>query len=402
MKLSALKDVVDQVDMAWALHPKDYVHAIDALMRIRAYLSMHVTGNDSIAERDAVLQRKILSFSKKRMMTFFCELDKLISEGVLSSSAIKLVVDRVGNHLNKPAVGVVNDYVGCIDEHNPQRKVTFNDETYWYVEGERKGSSIMGGLASVNKVLKIEANSSTFFAVKKIHYNEPDALDLVKRETKYLNFLNHSASAYADNENYFVLMPWIEGKVLSDITDEAMINISFHQRLLAFMPLLQVIEKLHHAGRVHGDIKPRNVIYEMPSILHLIDYNSAHREYTRKKHAFTIEYVDPYNGNPKHSKMVDDIFALSFIIRKIFPEVSNICRGELKEIIGLRYFMEYLITCEPHKRCVIDDVIHFFKFLNTLNESVNRAQLKAIIDELHEKPANAIDVLSGKSFRRTR
>ena len=65
MKLSALKDVVDQVDMAWALHPKDYVHAIDALMRIRAYLSMHVTGNDSIAERDAVLQRKILSFSKK-------------------------------------------------------------------------------------------------------------------------------------------------------------------------------------------------------------------------------------------------------------------------------------------------------------------------------------------------
>ncbi len=400
MKLSIFKSLVNQYEQAWlqncALFPEwERVKAIQ--LRMTAYSD----DSDIVTEADILQQQNLASFSENRMATFFREIDKLFKEiGCITPEMIDLVIELVGNHLEKPELGVVNDYVGAIDLRHPVRKVILDNEEYQYIESEEKGSSIIGGLASVNKAAKIGGDSATFFAVKKIHHYENNALDLVKRETKYLNFMNRSAKAYRDIDKFFVLMPWVDGTLLKSVTPKAMTDIPFQQRITACIPFLEDIEKLHRAGRVHGDIKPRNVIYEIPFKLHLIDFNSAHREYSRKKHPYTDLYTDPRKVDKNTSTMVDDIYALACIFRKVFPELSNIDKDQLMEVAALRCFVEYLLVCDADKRCLIGDVVQFFKRLENPPETLTRGEIWEIIQNIQNRPANSEDILSGKLSRR--
>src|SRR5688572_28988113 len=107
MKLSIFKSFVNQYEQAWLQNCALFLEW-ERVKTIKLRMTAYSDDSDIVTEADILQQQKLASFSENRMATFFREIDKLFKEiGCITPEMIDLVIELVGNHLEKPELGVV-------------------------------------------------------------------------------------------------------------------------------------------------------------------------------------------------------------------------------------------------------------------------------------------------------
>lgn len=381
-----------QIIKIFLAKPGVYYHLLDTFRRL-AKMGIELTD---------VQLAEIFKLSPKRVGAFLSSILTLAENDVCSSLAIDKLIFQIGNKLPKKVAGTVGLYVGVVDEKNPHRKIVLDNEEYRVVESAHCGNAILGGIAAVNKTFKPESQVDTFFATKRLFPNASHPkknLSCIQREAKYLNLLGHEAKACTNQELYVVVMPWVDGENLAKIDPDSLLATPLKQRVKAFIYFVSDVANLHALGRVHGDIKPQNAIFETPDKLHLIDFNSAHREYSNKNYPITKDYVDHRRVEITTARMVDDIHALSYILKSLFPELVKVNPSQSPITIAFEMFIASVIICNPKERCIIKDVLDFFIRVEKEFETITLAELLVDIDNIEYKQRlSDHDVLSGRTL----
>ena len=214
----------------------------------------------------------------------------------------------------------------------------------------------------------LTANSTNpIFAVKRYHPEkdvtpEQSTAECVaesKREVKYHQLLGEKAYCYSVNGKVFSVRPWRSGEVLVSLPSEVHPQRPMFHRLESLLVALKELQILHNHHRVHGDIKPGNLILNAKEkALHLIDFGSAHRNPYKDCYLMTREYSDPYRLS---TGFADDIYALGYIVQELFPECFETDRLTMVDKLYKRAIqtLTEVMMGSREKRCLVGDIISF-------------------------------------------
>jgi serine/threonine-protein kinase len=142
-----------------------------------------------------------------------------------------------------------------------------------------------GGFANIYKAY--QSHLDRYVAVKVLHPHlvaGEDFLARFRREAKSVASLRHPNIVIVhdfdvENDNYFMVMEFIDGQSLSEILDK--LNVK-----RAYLPLPEVggimggitnaLDYAHRQGMLHRDIKPSNVLTDSTGKPFLTDFGIAH------------------------------------------------------------------------------------------------------------------------------
>ncbi len=346
---------------------------------------------------DAELQR-IVSLNEKRLNEFLILLKKARDFGVLEPGAIETILASVENRLQKVPVTPIRFF-----EHEIGDELSTESASYYYVDPNfnlpQSEDSLVGGYGVVGKVLKAGSHPSQFFAAKLMNVDKHginQSRIMAKREVRYNNFLGRDSHYCANLGEVYVLMPWYDGIELDHVSDEVLSGIPVDVRLLMLIDMLEDLKKLHQRHRAHGDIKTQNIIFDVQTKkLHLIDLNSAHREMSKKSYPFTPSFIDK-DRKHDNNQMTDDIYTLSTVFEKMFPELSN--NSENPAIIGIGNFIADLMECTAEKRAVIGEVIEFMQYLHAEYAKLSKEDVLLKLESVtYQSKLTLEDVLGGRT-----
>ncbi len=131
-----------------------------------------------------------------------------------------------------------------------------------------------------------------------------------------------------DDDIYFIVMEWLDGRSLADILDNARNNaIDTATALDIVRQVGQALDYAHRCGVVHADVKPGNIIITSSGQAMLFDFGVA--RVRQKQQAATAEF-DPRvlaTGTPIYSSMqvltgedpvpADDVFSLGCLLYRL-------------------------------------------------------------------------------------
>ena len=131
-----------------------------------------------------------------------------------------------------------------------------------------------------------------------------------------------------DDDTYFIVMEWIEGRSLAQILDDPDTNKLSQTQILAIAQQLgEALEYAHQCGVVHADVKPANVMMKSDGQIKLIDFGIARmRQQHQLKHG-DLDARLPGAATPAYSSMqvltgeepspADDVFSLACLVYRM-------------------------------------------------------------------------------------
>ncbi len=131
-----------------------------------------------------------------------------------------------------------------------------------------------------------------------------------------------------EDELYFIVMEWIEGRSLSSILDESGGNALDVKRALDIVRQTgRALDYAHQRGVIHADVKPGNIVITPAGDVKLIDFGVAR---VRQKEHESKPRSDPgamQTGTPAYSSMqvltgedpvpADDVFSLACLLYRL-------------------------------------------------------------------------------------
>lgn len=127
-------------------------------------------------------------------------------------------------------------------------------------------------------------------------------------------------------DNTFLLMPLIQGDLLSILLDSPMSHISNAERVNYAIQLINAVSHCHNSSVIHGDIKPGNILISKEGHLFLFDFGIS-RNLNEKENQFAIDFnkVHAWSGNFSAPEVINgqtstiksDLFSLSILIYKL-------------------------------------------------------------------------------------
>jgi len=131
-----------------------------------------------------------------------------------------------------------------------------------------------------------------------------------------------------DDELYFIVMEWLEGRSLANILDDAKNNkMDVATALDIVIQLGRALDYAHRCGVVHADVKPANVMIVPSGQVKLFDFGVAR---IRQKQSDTLSKFDPAvlgAVTPAYSSMqvltgdepvpADDVFSLACLMYRL-------------------------------------------------------------------------------------
>ena len=131
-----------------------------------------------------------------------------------------------------------------------------------------------------------------------------------------------------DDDLYFIVMEWLEGRSLANILDDAKSKkIDLTTALGIVNQLGRALDYAHRCGVVHADVKPANVMIDLSGQVKLFDFGVAR---IRQKQSDTLSKFDPAvlgAVTPAYSSMqvltgdepvpADDVFSLACLMYRL-------------------------------------------------------------------------------------
>jgi serine/threonine protein kinase len=181
------------------------------------------------------------------------------------------------------------------------------------------------GMASIYKATDLE-NERTV-AIKIPHPEvEADPLfyDRFKREEEIGKKLDHPGVmrvyADADRSRVYMVMEWVEGKLLRQILIEQK-KMPIDRAIRITLGICEALEYIHSKGVVHRDLKPENIMVDANDHVKLIDFGIAgsvgmrRLTFAKLTHAMgTPDYISPEQVKSKRGDARSDIYALGVML----------------------------------------------------------------------------------------
>jgi eukaryotic-like serine/threonine-protein kinase len=181
------------------------------------------------------------------------------------------------------------------------------------------------GMASIYRATDLE-NERTV-AIKIPHpavEADPLFYDRFKREEEIGKKLDHPGVmrvyADADRSRVYMVMEWVEGKLLRQILIEHK-KLPIDRAIRITLGICEALEYIHSKGVVHRDLKPENIMVDANDHVKLIDFGIAgsvgmrRLTFAKLTHAMgTPDYISPEQVKSKRGDARSDIYALGVML----------------------------------------------------------------------------------------
>src|SRR3984957_9795361 len=181
------------------------------------------------------------------------------------------------------------------------------------------------GMASIYRATDLQSGRPV--AIKIPHPEvEADPLfyDRFKREEEIGKKLDHPGVmrvyADADRSRVYMVMEWVEGKLLRQILIEQK-KLPIERAIRITLGICEALEYIHSKGVVHRDLKPENIMVDANDQVKLIDFGIAgsvgmrRLTFAKLTHAMgTPDYISPEQVKSKRGHARSDIYALGVML----------------------------------------------------------------------------------------
>lgn len=153
---------------------------------------------------------------------------------------------------------------------------------------------------------------------------DPLFYDRFKREEEIGKKLDHPGVmrvyADADRSRVYMVMEWVEGKLLRQILIEQK-KLPIERAIRISLGICEALEYIHSKGVVHRDLKPENIMVDANDRVKLIDFGIAgsvgmrRLTFAKLTHAMgTPDYISPEQVKSKRGDARSDIYALGVML----------------------------------------------------------------------------------------
>ena len=181
-----------------------------------------------------------------------------------------------------------------------------------------------GGMASVYRATDVHTGRPV--AIKIPHFeaeSDPVFFDRFRREEEIGQKLDHpgvvKVTAENDRSRLYLVMDWIEGRLLRQVLTERG-KLSSERAVRVALNICNALEYVHSHGVVHRDLKPENIFLGEADCIKLIDFGIAGKTHARRltfgnfsKKAGTPDYVSPEQIRGKRGDARSDLYSLGVI-----------------------------------------------------------------------------------------
>src|SRR5713226_5890895 len=188
-----------------------------------------------------------------------------------------------------------------------------------------EGLVARSGMASIYRGTDIRSGRQV--AIKIPHpevESDPALFDRFHREEEIGTALDHpgvmKVFAGEDRSRVYMVMEWVDGRLLRKIIDEQGKLVPERAVQLA-LRILDALEYIHSRGVVHRDLKPENVMVDNNDHIKLIDFgiaaNAKSRRLTFAKLSQTMgtpDYISPEQVKGKRGDARSDLYALGVML----------------------------------------------------------------------------------------
>jgi serine/threonine protein kinase len=160
-------------------------------------------------------------------------------------------------------------------------------------------------------------------ALKVPHFEvevDPMLFDRFKREEEIGIKLNHPGVMKVfeteDRSRLYMVMEWIEGKLLRNILNEER-QLSEERAIRLTLGICEALSYVHEQGVIHRDLKPENIMVDEQDHIKLIDFGLASSGRSRRltfgkfsRTMGTADYISPEQVKSNKSDARSDVYAL--------------------------------------------------------------------------------------------
>ena len=181
-----------------------------------------------------------------------------------------------------------------------------------------------GGMASIFRATDLRNQHAV--AIKIPHpdvKNDPALSDRFRREEEIGKTMDHigvvKVLADEDRSEDYMVMEWVEGRLLRKILDEQR-SLSPERSVRIALRILEVLEYVHSHGVVHRDLKPENIMVDEHDNIKVLDFgiaaNAKSRRLTFAKFSQmgTPDYISPEQVKGKRGDSRSDLYALGVML----------------------------------------------------------------------------------------
>lgn len=125
--------------------------------------------------------------------------------------------------------------------------------------------------------------------------------DFLKEARVLARLTHHKAVAgiidyFCENNTAYIVMPYCEGKPLSDYIHDMGGRIDYQECIKLLLPVMDALADIHREGVIHRDISPDNILITQNKDAVLLDFGSSETIMLAKSHSFRKEPASLKHG----------------------------------------------------------------------------------------------------------
>jgi len=190
---------------------------------------------------------------------------------------------------------------------------------------EIDGVVATSGMATVFRAHDL--NTGQKVAIKVPHpeiEGDPALYDRFLREEEIGRKIDHpgvmKVFANPDRSQVYMVMEWIDGKLLRQIMNEQK-KLPVERAVKLTVRICEALEHIHEHGVIHRDLKPENIMVDGEDNIRLIDFGIAGNAGSRRltfgnfsKNMGTPDYISPEQVRGKRGDARSDVYTLGVML----------------------------------------------------------------------------------------
>lgn len=233
-----------------------------------------------------------------------------------------------------------------------------------------------------------QSNITVFGGNKSVQFSDgmTKFIDEAKRLAQFQNEpgIVRVYDSFETNNTAYIIMEYLEGETLTEYLNREG-NISVDDAVKMLAPVIASLEAVHHAGIIHRDIAPDNIMLTKDGQTKLIDFGAARHATTSHSRSLTVIIKPGYSAEEQYRSRGDqgphtDVYALGAVMYRM---ITGVVPPDALERRALLEGKKKDSLLPPSRYCKISKSIEN-AILNAMNVRVDKrtSTAKLFLDQL--------------------